>query len=101
MTRKTMLCLFASLLALALPVLAMTYHFTTIDPFNSVETIARGINNGGDVVGDFATAAQQNHGTESGFLLPNGTFTKINVPFAGATDTDANGVNNDGDVVGN
>lgn len=101
MTRKKVLLLSACFLVLALPILAATYQFKSINPFHSVETSARGIDNHGNVVGDFATAAQQTACTESGFVLHDGAFKKINVPFAGATDTDANGVNNDGDVVGN
>jgi uncharacterized membrane protein len=98
MTRRMMLYGLAFSLVLALPLLAVTYNFTTINPFNSVETSARGINNHGDVVGDFATAAQESAGTESGFLLHNGNFTQINFP--GANDTDANGINNHGVIVG-
>jgi len=89
---------FVICLVLALPVLAATYEFKTINPFSSVETSARGINDAGDVVGDFATPAQETAGSESGFLRHNGKYTKINFP--GARDTDANGVNENGDIVG-
>jgi uncharacterized membrane protein len=98
MTWKTMLCTAAFSLALALPLLAATYEFKTINPFNSVETSARGINDAGDVVGDFADAALSAAGSESGFLRHNGKYTKINFP--GAVDTDANGINEEGDIVG-
>ena len=98
MTRKAMLYTCVICLALALPVLAATYEFKTINPFSSVETSARGINDAGDVVGDFATAAQETAGSESGFLRHNGKYTKINFP--NAIDTDANGISESGEVVG-
>ena len=97
MTRKKMFYMFA--VCLALPLLAVgTYEFKTINPFSSVETSARGINDAGDVVGDFATAAQETAGTESGFLRHNGKYTQINFP--GARDTDANGISESGEIVG-
>jgi uncharacterized membrane protein len=98
MTRKMVLYTSVICLALALPVLAATYEFKTINPFSSVETSARGINDAGDVVGDFADAALTTAGSESGFLRHNGKYTKINFP--GARDTDANGISENGDIVG-
>ena len=101
MTRKKLFSLSACVLGLALPVVA-AYQFNTVNPFNSVETSARGINNDRQVVGDFANAALETNCTESGFFeYDHGKFRKIVVPFKGATDTDANGINNDGDIVGN
>jgi uncharacterized membrane protein len=97
MTRKKMFYIFAA--CLALPLLAVAnYEFKTINPFSSVETSARGINDAGDVVGDFATAAQETAGSESGYLRHNGKYTKINFP--GARDTDANGISESGEIVG-
>jgi len=40
-------------LVLVLPVLAATYSFTSINPFSSLETSGRGINDKGDVVGNW------------------------------------------------
>lgn len=82
----------------ALPLLAATYQFMNINPFASVETSARGINEEGDVVGDFATAADESAGIEHGFLLHQGKFSKIDFP--NSIDTDANGINNEGVIVG-
>jgi uncharacterized membrane protein len=97
MTRKKMFYMFAACLALPLLTVA-TYEFKTINPFSSVDTSARGINDAGDVVGDFADATLATAGSESGFLRHNGKYTKINFP--GALDTDANGISDSGEIVG-
>ena len=52
-----------------------------------------GINNAGQVVGDFNDSS----GTH-GFINTGGTFTTLDVP--GAVETDASGINNAGQVVG-
>jgi uncharacterized membrane protein len=83
---------------LALPVLAKTFKYRTINPFQSVETSARGIDNDGEVVGDFADATLQTADAELGFLRRGDYYKKIKV--TGARDTDANGINNDDDIVG-
>jgi probable HAF family extracellular repeat protein len=85
-------------LAVALPLLAVTYRFTTINPFNSVETSARGINDEGAVVGDFATAADASAEIEHGYLLHDGRFFQVDFP--GSFDTDANGISSEGVIVG-
>jgi probable HAF family extracellular repeat protein len=71
-----------------------SYTFTTIDVPGAVGgTVARGINNRGQIVGDFYD------GTGShGFLKDGRTFTRIDVP--GATGTAAYGINNRGQIVG-
>jgi uncharacterized membrane protein len=94
MSRKKILSLSAFFLALALPVLAASYQFTTIVPPGSAVTSAQGINNVGDVIGSTETSG----GIESGYVRHHGKYFFLNVP--GATDTDGNGINNTGDVVG-
>ena len=73
--------------------LATDYEFTTIDfpgaPFSEV----LGINNVGDVVEAYGSAA-----AEHGLLLSRGTFSTIDVP--GAVVTNAAGINNRGEIVG-
>ena len=59
----------------------------------SVFTEANGINDSGDVVGDFADGH-----AEHGFLLRRGRFTQIDVP--GALLTQPTGINARGDIVG-
>src|SRR6201987_6483854 len=54
-----------------------------VDPNDTVGfTEARGINNPGTVVGDYATADGNNHG----FFLSGGTFTEYDIPSALSTD---------------
>ena len=66
-----------------------------VDPNDTVGfTEARGINNPGTVVGDYATADGNNHG----FFLSGGTFTEYDIP--GALTTDVFGINNAGDFTG-
>ena len=52
-----------------------------------------GINNAGDIVGDFIR-----HGHRFGFLLRDGVYTTVNVP--GSIDTYAGGINAAGVIVG-
>ncbi|HVS90306.1 MAG TPA: hypothetical protein VHF01_19045 [Candidatus Acidoferrum sp.] len=96
MSRQKMLYVLGFCLLLALPVFAFT--FLDIAPFSSVETSARAINDANDVVGDFATAADQLAFKERGYLLHAGKFSVVNVPDS--FDTDANGINNLGTIVG-
>jgi len=79
-------------LMLAMPVLAGKLKFKTINPFMSTETSARGIDNDGEIVGDFYA------GSELGFLRRGDDYKKIKV--AGARDTDTNGISNDDKIVG-
>jgi probable HAF family extracellular repeat protein len=92
--------LLTALLQAAPPSKPTKYDFETINPFSSVETSARGINDKGDVVGDFATAADEAllDQKEHGFLRHEGKFKKIDFP--NSYDTDANGINNRGVIVG-
>jgi len=74
-------------------------------PFPGVTlTLGYGINNFGDVVGTYeinkAPTGYPPDLVQHGFVLKNGTYTTIDVPFSGATNTVAAGINNLGDVVG-
>jgi probable HAF family extracellular repeat protein len=70
------------------------YNFTTIDAPGATLTLARGINDAGQIVGRFDDATFGKHS----FLKNGATFTPIDVP--GATSSQANGINNAGQIVG-
>jgi len=82
-------------MALALPARAwaLTYTFTTLDVPGSSLTEAYGINNVGQIVGNFVDATGYH-----GFLYTGGSFITINVP--GSSDTFALGINTAGQTVG-
>src|SRR6266481_9713320 len=66
-----------------------------VDPNDTVGfTEARGINNPGTVVGDYASPDGNNHG----FFLSGGTFTEYDIP--GALSTVVLGINDPGDFAG-
>jgi probable HAF family extracellular repeat protein len=67
---------------------------TTIDPPNSIDTRAFGINNMGQIVGLYITADNRSHG----FLLSHGAYTTIDVP--GSIRTNALAINVHGQIVG-
>jgi uncharacterized membrane protein len=73
--------------------LASPFAFATIDFPGSTSTAAFGLNNSGQVVGDYGPG-----GAIQGFLLSGGTFTTIDFP--GTTVTIAEGINSSGQVVG-
>jgi probable HAF family extracellular repeat protein len=73
---------------------ATTYTYSDITVPGSISTSPRGINNNGDVVGDY-----QNSSGVFGFLLSGGVYTTINCPGAVAG-TFAYGINDDGVIVG-
>src|SRR5437773_1746503 len=73
------------------PALAST--FSTIDVPGATLTAAIGINDRGQIVGNYVTS-----GTMHGFLLDQGTFTTIDVP--GASVTGAYEINARGQMVG-
>jgi hypothetical protein len=54
------------------------------------------INNSGQIVGDYT----DNAGVSHGYVLSDGNFTAINVPFQGAVDTYPECNNDEGDIVG-
>lgn len=74
--------------------LAVTYTFTTLDVPGATATRVWGINDAGQIVGDFSNAT----GTH-GFLDTGGVFTTLDVP--GVTSfTRAAGINETGQIVG-
>lgn len=96
------LILASALLFLVSASVAQSLRFAPIDvPCSAcpggiaLQTIASGINPGGDIVGAYVDAV----GGQHGFLLNRGQFTSIDFP--GALATSANGISPSGDVVGN
>jgi probable HAF family extracellular repeat protein len=72
-----------------------SYSFLTIaDPADNGNTVARGINNAGQVVGSYVDTSNVEHG----FLLAGGTYSPLDVPAAASTQ--ANGINDAGTVIG-
>src|SRR3954470_2534401 len=70
---------------------AANFSFTQIDVPGANQMFARGINDAGQIIGDFQdSTAFLFHG----FLYTGGSFTQYDVP--GATDTEAFGINNAG-----
>ena len=67
--------------------------FTTIDFPGASQTVARGINTPGDIVGRYGST-----GANHGYLLSGDEFTSIDFP--GASITTAWGVNSRGGIVG-
>jgi probable HAF family extracellular repeat protein len=71
-----------------------TGEFSSFDPLNSTDTVARSVNDSGDIAGFFNFFLH-------GYLLSgDGSPTQIDVPFAGVTDTQVYSVNNRGEVAG-
>lgn len=71
-------------------------NFAQIDvPFANQGTLARGINNNGDIVGFFLAPTT---GLARGFLLHAGTFTQFTFP--GSVSTEAHGINVHSIIVG-
>ncbi|MGA7077321.1 MAG: hypothetical protein WBQ43_01990 [Terriglobales bacterium] len=60
------------------------------------EQSAFGVNDSGQMVGEYLDASGVYHGWE----LSAGKFTTIDVPFAGATGTGTNGINDSGEIAG-
>ena len=80
------------------------FTYAPIDVPGAVATVARGINNSGEVVGFYQTTPCSNYDLNvpdcptQGFKLVNNTYTTIMV--ASSTATAINGVNDLGDIVG-
>jgi hypothetical protein len=55
-----------------------------------------GINNSGQIIGQYTDSAGNYHG----YVLSDGNFKAINVPFQGAVNTDPQCINDEGDIVG-
>ena len=70
--------------------------FFRTDPPGAIRADGLGINDTGQLVGDFATSNIGFHG----YVQINGEFTPLDDPVTGAFDTSAEGVNNAGQVVG-
>jgi uncharacterized membrane protein len=75
-------------------VVTETYQSVTFP--GATEQSAFGVNDAGQIVGEYADSSGVQHGWE----LSGGTFTTIDVPFAGATATGANGINDSGEIAG-
>lgn len=87
-------CILATLaLVAAPPADAGSYIFTTFDPPGATGSNAIGINNLGQIVGDYFDPNRH------GFLSTGGVFSTIDVPGA-VKGTDALGINDAGQVVG-
>src|SRR5262249_7819451 len=97
---------FVVVILFASPGVAQQFNYTAIDVPCSVApptncplgvaraTLASGINPAGDIVGAYVDGVGRQHG----FLLSDGQFTTIDVPWAVATS--ANGIGPSGDIVG-
>ena len=70
------------------------FSFISFDFPGAVSTQANGINPAGNIVGYYADAEGTNHG----FLLSKGAFTRIDVP--GSIFTNPGGINPAGEIVG-
>ena len=73
-----------------------TETFSTVNIPGSSMQLAGGINDFGEIVGYYF----DDSGNVQGYLLSGGTFTEIQVPFAGATSTLPSDINNSGEIVG-
>jgi uncharacterized membrane protein len=73
---------------------AQIYTFTTIDAPGSTGTTAQGINDAGQIVGNFQDATGGH-----GYLLDGATFTTIDVPGS-IGNSAAEGINDAGQIVG-
>ena len=69
-----------------------------IDPYGRDGTDAIGINNLGEVVGQYNSSADRTGESPNGFLFSDGVYTDIDVPSA--TGTSARGINDLGQIVG-
>ena len=70
-------------------------YVTLNDPLGADGTLANGIDNAGQIVGEYLDA----HGSTHGFLFSSGTYTTIDDPL-GINGTDAKGINDAGEIVG-
>jgi uncharacterized membrane protein len=72
-----------------------TATFKTIDLPGATSTMAFGVNNFGQVVGDYTVGISQ-----AGFLDTNGSFSTINFPGTPFGSTEVRGINDLGQIVG-
>ncbi len=75
-------------------------QFTQLDVPGAVSTWPRKINNPGAVVGYFMSGSGADFHSHGFLYDTSGKFTRIDVPFAGATDTFLSGINSAGTMVG-
>jgi uncharacterized membrane protein len=73
-----------------------TFNVPNNDPV--LGTVAFGINDRGQIVGDYVDTVAPNAGKRRGFLLDNGVYKTFDFP--GAFITVAEGINNPGTIVG-
>jgi hypothetical protein len=74
----------------------VTEIYETVNVPGAAQQGAFGVNDVGQIVGQYVDSATVYHGWE----LSGGTFTTINVPFSGATGTIADGINDADEIVG-
>jgi len=74
----------------------VTESYQTVDFPGVPQQGAFGVNDAGQVVGQYVDSSGVYHGWE----MRGGTFTTIDVPFSGATGTVTNGINNSQEIVG-
>src|SRR4051794_30810636 len=79
--------LLVALIASGSSVYAANFIFTQIDVPGATSTSASGINDAGQIVGQF------NNGGTHGFLYSGGSFTQIDAPGATFAGTSASGIN--------
>src|SRR5262245_28140651 len=72
------------------------FLYTTLVPPNSYASSAYGINDRGDIVGNYDTPGPG--GESNGFVLSNGVYTPI--VYGVLTGTNVTGINNAGSMVG-
>jgi uncharacterized membrane protein len=72
------------------------YHTVNYPKEPPASQNANDVNDSGQIVGQYSDTSGVYHGYERTL----GTFTKIDVPFGGATGSGASGINNSGEVVG-
>jgi hypothetical protein len=73
-----------------------TESYKSVDFPKVPEQAAFGVNDAGQIVGDYIDSAGGYHG----WKLTGGKFSTIDVPFAGAAATGANGINDSGEIAG-
>ena len=89
------LALLVAILVWVSPLYAGSYSFKIIDfPYASGGTVAYGINNAGQIVGEYSWSGYD----VDGFIWENGVYTHIDVP--GSQGTSCTGINNVGQIVG-
>jgi hypothetical protein len=74
----------------------LTETYQTVNEPHAMQSVAEGINDLEQIVGQYEDAS----GTWHGFERSGGKFSEINVPFAGASGTFAVSINNSGEIVG-